>query len=481
MHKLRATSNQKPETRMAKFLIIDDDFEICEMLLNLVSQMGHGAVCRNTLTAGLKEATSNSYDIVLLDVRLPDGSGLDILPNIRKIRPSPDVIILTGFGDADGAEIAIKYGAWDYIQKPASLKALTLTLQRIIQHRKELKEAKQSTVALKLDSIVGSSARMRLCYDLVAQAASSSTNVLITGETGTGKELFSRAIHKNSSRSDNGFVVVDCAALPETLVGSVLFGHIKGAFTGAESAQDGLVKQAHGGTLFLDEVGELPFSVQKVFLRVLQEQRFRPVGDKDEVKSNFRVIAATNRDLDKMVKSGHFRKDLLYRLKALTINLPPLRERPKDIIDIALFHAIKCCERNHIGSKGFSPEFLEALKSYNWPGNVRELVNSLETALITAEHAHNLLPVHLPEHIRIKAVRASFENQKESFADSKKNGTVPVSLPSFREFIESAECKYFQNLISHTQRNIKASCNISGLSRSRLYGLMKKHNLSRKF
>jgi two-component system, NtrC family, response regulator len=468
---------------MAKFLIIDDDFEICEMLLNLVSQMGHGAVCRNTLTAGLKEATSNSYDIVLLDVRLPDGSGLDILPNIRKIRPSPDVIILTGFGDADGAEIAIKYGAWDYIQKPASLKALTLTLQRIIQHRKELKEAKQSTVALKLDSIVGSSARMRLCYDLVAQAASSSTNVLITGETGTGKELFSRAIHKNSSRSDNGFVVVDCAALPETLVGSVLFGHIKGAFTGAESAQDGLVKQAHGGTLFLDEVGELPFSVQKVFLRVLQEQRFRPVGDKDEVKSNFRVIAATNRDLDKMVKSAHFRKDLLYRLKALTINLPPLRERPKDIIDIALFHAIKCCERNHIGSKGFSPEFLEALKSYNWPGNVRELVNSLETALITiqAEHAHNLLPVHLPEHIRIKAVRASFENQKESFADSKKNSTVPVSLPSFREFIESAECKYFQNLISHTQRNIKASCNISGLSRSRLYGLMKKHNLSRKF
>lgn len=465
---------------MAKILIIDDDLEICEMLLNLFYQMGHGAICRNTLTSGLKEVTSNPYDIVFLDVQLPDGSGLDILPKIRKTRSSPDVIILTGFGDADGAEIAIKYGAWDYIQKPVSLKALTLPLQRIIQYREELKNARQSTVALKLDGIVGNSGRMRSCYDLVAQAASSSTNVLITGETGTGKELFSRTIHKNSSRSGNGFVVVDCAALPDTLVGSVLFGHIKGAFTGAQSAQEGLVKQAHGGTLFLDEVGELPFAVQKVFLRVLQEQQFRPVGGKYEVKSDFRVIAATNRDLDEMVKSGQFRKDLLYRLKALTINLSPLREHPEDIIDIALFHTKKCCERNQIGTKGFSPEFLEALKNYKWPGNVRELVNSLETALIAAEHAHNLLPVHLPEHIRIKTVRATFENQTESFASSKKNSTVPVPLPSFREFIESAERKYFQNLISYTQKNIKASCNISGLSRSRLYGLMKKHNISRK-
>jgi two-component system NtrC family response regulator len=465
---------------MAKVLIIDDDLEISEMLLNLVSRMGHAAVCRHTLTSGLKEAGSNPYDIVFLDVQLPDGNGLDALPKILKTWSSPDVIIITGFGDANGAEIAIKYGAWDYIQKPISHKALVLSLTRIIQYREGLKKAQQSRVALKLDGIVGSSAQIRACYDLVAQAASSSINVLITGETGTGKELFSRTIHKNSFRSRKRFVVVDCAALPRTLVESVLFGHIKGAFTGAESAHDGLVKQAHGGTLFLDEVGELPFSIQKVFLRVLQEQRFRPVGGKYEVKSDFRLIAATNRNLDEMVKSGHFRKDLLYRLKALTINLPPLRERPEDIIDIALFHIKKCCERNQIGTKGFSPEFSESLKSYQWPGNVRELVNSLETALIAGEHAHNLLPIHLPEHIRIKVIRALFKNQTESFADSKKNDMVAMSLPSFRETIKSAEYTYLQNLISHTKGNIKASCNISGLSRSRLYGLMKKHDISRK-
>lgn len=465
---------------MAKVLIIDDDLKMCKVLMKLIERMGHDATSRVTLRSGLDEARSNSYDIVFLDVNFPDGSGLDILPKIRKTASKPDVIIMTAFGEAAGAEMAIKYGAWDYIQKSISPKELALPLKRIIQYREGLEKIRLSAVALKLDEIVGSSSQMKACYDFVAKAANSSTNVLITGETGTGKELFSKAIHANSSRSDCRFVVVDCAALPETLVESVLFGHVKGAFTGADTRQEGLIKQADGGTLFLDEVGELPLTVQKTFLRVLQERCFRPVGGKDELKSDFRLIAATNRDLDKIVHAGKFREDLLYRLQALTINLPSLRDRPQDIIDIALFHTKRLCEQSQIGTKGFSPELFELLRGYEWPGNVRELINSLKSAFAAAVNEPTLLPIHMPMQIRIQSVRSSLDIHDQGQAKSvKTNHFEPVSS-TFREAIESTEQQYIQDLILSTKGDIKAACEISGLSRSRLYGLIKKHNISRK-
>lgn len=465
---------------MAKILIIDDDPPMCEMLTDFLVRMGNDVVSKATRNDGLQEALSTGYDIVFLDVRLPEGSGLDILSEIRETPSAPDVIIITGFGDADGAATAIKYGAWDYIQKKASPKTLQLPVQRIIEHRERLKKARHPVVALKLGRIIGNSSPIRACYDLLAQAAGSSANVLITGETGTGKELFSRAIHANSSRSGNAFVVIDCAALPATLVESTLFGHVKGAFTGADSDHEGLVKQADAGILFLDEIGELPLAVQKSFLRVLQEQRYRPVGGQNEIKSDFRIIAATNRDLDEMVTVGQFRKDLLYRIKALTIKLPPLRERSDDIIDIAMFYSKKICEQNQVGTKGFTPEFLEALRSYAWPGNVRELINTIETAVAAAVHDHILLPLHLPVELRIQLSQAPFLAPARSDAELKINEKISASLPAFRKLIESTEQRYFQDLISHTKGSIKASCEISGLSRSRMYGLLKKHNISHK-
>jgi two-component system NtrC family response regulator len=261
---------------MARVLIIDDDELICEMLSFMVEDMGHSASSATTLKTGFEKASSENFDVIFLDIKMPDGSGLHLLPRIRELPLHPEVIIITGSGDADGAELAIKNGAWDYIQKSSSTKEMLLPFVRALQYREE-KNARKPPTALKLNGVIGRSPTMKVCLDLLAQAAQSEVNVLLTGETGTGKEVFARAIHENSMRAENNFVVVDCTALPATLVESVLFGHEKGAFTGADRAQVGLVRQAHAGTLFLDEIGELPLAVQKAFLRVLQEHRFRPV------------------------------------------------------------------------------------------------------------------------------------------------------------------------------------------------------------
>ena len=466
---------------MADILIIDDDKMLCGVLGRHIGRMGHAATYSLTLEEGLKELSSKTFDVVFLDVNLPDGNGLDAIPGIRQIASSPEVIIITGAGDPDGAELAIKSGAWDYLEKPSSSKKMTLALVRALQYSKE-KAARKPSVALKRKGIVGDSPRMKACFDLLAQAANSNANVLIAGETGTGKELFAQAIHKNSSRADNSLVVVDCAALPETLLESVLFGHEKGAFTGADRAQDGLVKQADGGTLFLDEVGELSLSIQKVFLRVLQEHKFRPVGSKHELRCDFRLVAATNRDLDKMAQCGQFRNDLLFRLRTLTIKLPSLRERPEDIKDLTLFYLAKFCERQQLATKGFSPEFFDALSAYNWPGNVRELFNTLEAALTAAHYDQTLFARHLPNQIRIQVARSAVGKKYPANGNKDTGRESAKALPLLRNFRKAAaaeaEKRYLQDLVSLASTNIGKSCRISGLSRSRLYELLKKHRIA---
>jgi two-component system NtrC family response regulator len=340
-------------------------------------------------------------------------------------------------------------------------------------------------VVLKREGIVGNSPKLKGCLDLLAQVATSDANVLITGETGTGKELFARAIHANSSRAKGSFVVVDCAALPATLVESVLFGHKKGAFTGADQAQDGLVLQADGGTLFLDEVGELPVSVQKAFLRVLQEHQFRPVGGRKEVESRFRLVSATNRNLDEVVRHGGFREDLLFRLRSFTIDLPPLRSRTGDIRELAMYHMGKLCHEYGTEMKGFSPEFFEALASYDWPGNVRELINSLERVLVSARHDPTLFPKHLPAPIRIQIARASVGQSGDTPIEEAlpQRDTPAATLPKYRGFrqsvLDDAEKRYLGDLMVGAHGNIKEACHISGLGRTRLYTLMKKHGISR--
>jgi len=461
---------------MGKVLIIDDDQSNTEMLFDMISDMGHDVACAFTAEDGLSKSLSHPFDIVFLDVQLPDGNGLMLLPSIQSTPSTPEVIIITGFGSPDGAELAIKNGAWDFIEKPLVRNMIELPLVRALQYR-EAKRGKREPLVLRREGIIGSSPVMGACMELVAQAATTNAPVLINGETGTGKELFARAIHNNSICSDEVFVTVDCASLPPTIIESVLFGHEKGAFTGADRSQEGLIKQADGGTLFLDEVGELTPAAQKAFLRVLQERCFRPVGGKREIKSDFRLIAATNRDLNRMVREGQFREDLLFRLRAFTIELPPLRNRPVDIRELSFHYVNKLCTRYKKEIKGFSPEFLDALCAYEWPGNVRELVNALESALAVASSEPILFPKHLPMHVRIHLIRDAIHEKGDTVLSREAMGTLKERRESAVAYEED---KYLRELMVATGGSISKACEISGLSRIRLYVLLKKYSIIRK-
>ncbi|MBU0994472.1 MAG: sigma-54 dependent transcriptional regulator [Proteobacteria bacterium] len=464
---------------MANILIIDDSMEMCKLITGLIKKLGHQATCAHLLEDGMNLVLSDQFDVVMLDVQLPDGSGLDILPRIKASKSSPEVIIMTGYSDFNGAEAAIKNGAWDYIQKTHSTQEIVLALKRVIQYKDGQKQIKHKPLSLKVDNIRGSSKQIKACFDQLAHAAANDINVLVTGETGTGKELFARAIHENSNRANNNFVVVDCGALPETLVTSILFGYEKGAYTGAEHARDGLVKHADGGTLFLDEIGELPEQVQRVLLRVLQEKSYRPIGGKKEIKSDFRLVAATNRDLEKMADAGEFRNDLIYRLKAFEIKLPPLRERVRDITEIALYYMNQFSTKTNQGTKGFSPEFLEALHMYTWPGNVRELINAIEKAISIARDEAILFPVHLPDNIRTQVTYASIRDKKGERGLNQPDiqPHLPETLPCLKIFMDITEKKYLEQLVCQAAGSIQEMLDISGLSRSRLYERLKKYDL----
>lgn len=464
---------------MAKVLIIDDDKLIRDWIAKVVTQLGHRSFYAQTLEEGLRKAQSEPFDIVFIDVRLPDGSGLEIIPKIKATRSAPEVIVITGLGDPDEAELAIQTGAWDYLEKPASFEAIKLPMLRALEYRAERKPGKPSIV-LKRNGIIGESQKITSCLELLAQAAGSNVNVLINGETGTGKELFAKVIHYNSPRAKRNFVVVDCTALPETLVESVLFGHARGAFTGAETSEEGLIKQADGGTLFLDEIGELPLLIQKRFLRVIQEHRFRPVGGRQEIESDFRLVAATNRNLETMVRQGRFREDLLFRLRTLVIESPPLRELFEDIQKLTVFYMNDLCERFGIEPKGASPEFWDIVTEYKWPGNVRELIQAMEKALLSAKDEPMLFPKHLPTYIRIQVARNAFPKKPASQGKPEIRSSVPEAPPKLmkeirKAAVSEAERQYLKDLLSFTGGDNSKACRISGLSRSRFYTLLKKY------
>jgi two-component system NtrC family response regulator len=469
---------------MAKILIIDEDKLICDWMANVVAQSGHLPSVAYSLGDGLEKVKSESTDVVFLDAQAPDGKGLGIMQKIKAAGGFPEIIVITGIGDPDEAEQAILNGAWDYIEKPVSLETIKVSIVRALEYRAD-KTVRKPAVILHRKDIIGKSARLAPSLELLSQAANSDVNVLILGETGTGKELFAKAIHSNSKRANANFVIVDCTSLPETLVESVLFGHARGAFTSAYTSQEGLVKQADKGTLFLDEIGELPLAIQKSFLRVIQEHRFRPVGGSQEVSSNFRLVAATNRNLESMVQQGQFREDLLFRLRTLVIELPPLKECLGDIRELTMHYMNKLCLRFEIKPKEFSPEFWTIASHYPWPGNVRELIQALEKALLASKEEPILYPKHLPTYIRIQVARSGFHKKSASNVKPETSTNVLSAPSTLKEFhqttVATAEKQYFKDLMVFVAGNIDEACRISGLSRSRLYALLKKFRLLTNF
>ena len=469
---------------MGNILIIDDDVSFCRALQAVISEMGLQADTAHTLEDGLKRIRRGGCDVVILDVVLPDGNGLEAIAEIGETPDQPEVIILTGSGDPDGAELAVKSGAWDYITKPPTMNNIRLPVARALEYH--IRKMERPPEALKRDAIIGGSKALEACLGMVARAARGGANVLVTGETGTGKELIARSIHENSARRDGPFVVVDCAALPEHLVESMLFGHEKGAFTTADKKHIGLIRQAHGGTLFLDEVGELPVGLQKAFLRVLQEHRFRPVGGAREEESDFRLVAATNRDLERDVVDWKFRQDLLFRLRGMSIVVPPLRDRAGDVETLSRHFLEKRAREAGGDPKRISPEFWGALLGYQWPGNVRELLNALDSALAAAENDTVLCPRHLPINIRATLARRSVDGGRcGADLDPMEERIVfaPENFPTLKDFRSEAlgrvEQRYLTELMRVSAGRIQRACALSGLSRARLYALMKHYGISR--
>ncbi len=469
---------------MANILIVDDDRQLSKALSRFVeTRTGHRATSCHLLEEGLETARRESFDAIFLDVSLPDGDGLAALGKFKSTASAPEVIVMTGYASRCGAETAIRSDAWDYVKKPFEIEEALSVLEQALQYRKD-KQRAAAVQDLALDRIAGSSPGMLQAHEKVRQCAAWDGNVLLTGETGTGKELFARAIHANSLRADKPFVAVDCTVLPENLVESWLFGYEKGSFTGADIPRGGLVRKAREGTLFLDEVGELPLGVQQKFLRVLDTRQFVPVGSQREVESKFRLIAATNREPEEMVERGTFRSDLLYRLCGTEIHLPPLRERMEDLCALVEFHLKRIAGEKGIESLRVTSEFMECLRTYSWPGNVRELVNVLETSAARVGESGKLFHYHIPEDLRIKTVQKMIAekraNKSPALDDPMDGGKFPT-LKEYRQVkVARFEKEYLQNLMRKSNNEIGKACKKSGMSKSRLYRLLKTHKISRK-
>ena len=383
-------------TKVQQLLVVDDDRAMREMLVSLFRDVGFGVSEGDCVDAALEKVRETDFDVVLSDIKMPGRSGVDLVGELRQIRPEVPVVLMTAFGSIDSAVEAMRVGAFDYITKPFEPDVLRFTVERALERRVLEQENRRLRLAVdRLSSfgdLIGESPEMRELFALIRRVSSNRSSVLITGESGTGKELVARTIHFHGSRAKRPFVPVNCTAIPEGLLESEVFGHVRGAFTGAHASKQGLFKAADGGTLFLDEIGDMGLTLQGKLLRVLQDGEIRPVGSQQSVRVDVRIIAATNTDLEVEMAEGRFRQDLFYRLNVIPIHIPPLRERPDDVP--ALVEAF--CRKYATGAiRSFDSEAMARLKAAPWKGNARELENVVERALALSDAAE-LGPEDLP-------------------------------------------------------------------------------------
>jgi DNA-binding NtrC family response regulator len=450
----------------AQILVVDDEPEMRETCRKILGRQGHEISLAESGEAALQKLRDQPIDLAILDLRLPDLDGLEVLRRAKKINPDIIAIMITAHGTVDTAIEAVREGAFDYLLKPFSMAQLEITTERGLNHRRLMEENRELQGELRsikpFTEIIASSPQMQKVLETIRKVATSDANILLRGESGTGKELAARAIHSASRRTHRPFVPIDCAAMPENLLESEMFGYEKGAFTGAVGTKRGLLETAASGTAFMDEIGELPLTMQSKLLRVLQDHQFRRVGGTELLKTDFRLIAATNRNLSEMVKDGAFREDLYYRLNVVTIELPPLRDRRSDIVPLAQHFLRHFAEKNAKDVK-ISNAAMMILEKYHWPGNVRELMNAVERAVSLTEF-NQITPLDLPLSI-LESVQGAVRPTEESFRAAK------------RHLIEEFEPRYLSQLLSETGGNVSEAARRSGMKRSAFQRLMAKYAL----
>lgn len=446
----------------ARILIVEDDHAHGMMLEVMLSGWGYDVVRVEDGQAALERVREEPFDAVLTDIRMARMDGITALHHMRAINPALPVLIMTAYSSVESAIQAVRQGAYDYLQKPLDFEHLRLALARAVDHgRLRLENVRLREVVERAASepeLVGASPAMRELFRTIEAVAPTEATVLITGESGTGKELVARAIHRASQRASGPLVTVNCAALPEHLLESELFGHEKGAFTGADRPRDGRFLKAHGGTLFLDEMGELPFAVQAKLLRAVQEGEVQRLGSDRVARVDVRILAATNRDLAMEVAAGRFREDLYYRLSVITVAVPPLRARREDITLLAYHFLRRYAERNHRTVRTFSPRAMDVLLRHHWPGNVRELQNAVERAVILCP-GETIDLEDLPTTVRSGSQGASQERESS-----------PGSL-------EDAERERIMEVLRETGGNKSHAARILGITRVTLRAKMRRYGI----
>lgn len=446
-----------PADARGRLLLVDDDASMCEMLEVDLRARGFNVDWSTSVEGALQRVQPGTYDAVITDLNLRGHSGLELMRELSAREPGLPVVIITAFGSIEAAVQSIREGAYDFITKPFEFESLALTVERAVTHHALTREVERlrrqvASQSAGAGDLLGKSQPMTELFNVLHRVADTGTTVLITGESGVGKELVARALHANSRRAQAPFVAINCGALPPTLLESELFGHVRGAFTDARADRTGVFREANGGTLFLDEVGELPLTLQPKLLRVLQERQVRPLGANKEIAIDVRIVCATNVDLPEAVAKGQFREDLYYRLDVVHLEVPPLRARGMDVLLLAQAFLERLARREERAVPKLSPEVAQRFVSYDWPGNVRELLNSLEhvVALSTSEVVRL---EDLPERLRAqRSAPFSDAAQAEAFVT-----------------LEDMEKRYIQKVLAAFNNNKRRAAEVLGLDRSTLY------------